>query len=65
MTEKKWVWVKTTSGMSCLDVESIIAVSHTHDKFGNKGYDLHLTSGTIFTIMAKDFEIIRMHNPDW
>ena len=65
MTEKIWVWIETTSGMSCVDVASIIGITHTHDKFGHGCYDLHLTSGTIFTIMAKDLEAITQDMPDW
>tara|TARA_R100000458_G_C8265505_1_gene240609 strand:- start:903 stop:1118 length:216 start_codon:yes stop_codon:yes gene_type:complete len=63
MTARQWVWIETTSGMSCLDVKSIIGISYTHDKFGNGCYDLHLTSGTIFTIMADDLSLITSHLP--
>ena len=65
MTEKIWVWIETTSGMSCVDVASIIGITHTHDKFGHGCYDLHLTSGTIFTIRAGDLNTITSNLPNW
>ena len=64
-SKRLWVWVETTSGLSCLDIEAIIGISAAHDKFGNGCYDLHLASGTIFTIMAKDLDTITSKLPDW
>ena len=64
MTESKrrWVWAETTTGLSCVDVESIIAISHS---ITPNYVDLHLTSGTIFTIKLADIGSITDELPDW
>ena len=47
MTEKTWIWVETTSGLSCIDAGSVIGISELR---GGSFLDFHMTSGTIFTI---------------
>ena len=47
MTEKTWIWVETTSGLSCIDAGSVIGISELS---GGAFLDFHMTSGTIFTV---------------
>ena len=61
--KRKWVWVETTTGLSCIDVESIIAISHSTALHTN--LDLHFSSGTIFTIKLADIGSITDELPDW
>ena len=47
MTE--WIWVDTKSGLSCLNVGSVIGISEGDLREGSF-LDFHMTSGTIFTV---------------
>lgn len=47
MTEKQWIWVETTTGLSCIDAMSVIGVSHSEHLYH---LDFHMVSGTIFTV---------------
>ena len=62
---RTWVQVNTTSGLSHLNVNNIIALSYSYDKYGDRCWDLHLVSGTIFTIKSGDFHMISEHLPGW
>ena len=62
MTEKMWIWIETTSGLSCIDGESIIAISNSTTP---NYIDLHLSSGSIFTIKLADLSSITDALPDW
>ncbi len=49
MTEKTWIWVETTTGLSCIDAGSVIGVSRS-----GSFMDFHMTSSTIFTVAMKN-----------
>ena len=67
-SQRRWVWVETTTGLSCIDAGSIIAISNTA-KVNFEGcytnLDLHLSSGTIFTIKLADIKTITDELPNW
>lgn len=63
--KRNWVWVETTTGHSCIDVDSIIGISESTDSFGGLCYDLHLSSGTIFTIQERSLSRITEELPEW
>lgn len=56
MTKKKWIVLKTASGVTRLDIDSIIAMTKTYDTFGKEQWDLHMISGTIFSINQTEYE---------
>jgi len=60
--KRLWVWVETTTGLSCIDVESIIAISNSTTP---NYIDLHLSSGSIFTMQLADISSITDVLPDW
>jgi len=62
---RTWVQVNTSSGLSHLNVNNIIAISDGYDKYGDRCCDLHLVSGTIFTIKGQDLDKITKHIQGW
>ncbi len=58
MTKKTWIDLQTASGQTRLDIDSIIAMTKTYDTFGKEQWDLHMTSGTIFSINHAEYEIL-------
>lgn len=58
MNNKNWIDLETASGKTRLDVGSIIAMTKTYDTFGKEQWDLHMTSGTIFSINHTEYEIL-------
>ena len=59
MTESKWVWLNTTSGRTRLDLTSIIAVTKAGKNKEENFVDVHMVSGTIFTILYEDWPKLR------
>ena len=55
MKKKNWILLKTAYGLSKLDIDSIIAMTKMHDQLGEVYYDLHMTSGTIFSVYHEEY----------
>jgi len=58
MNNKNWITLKTASGKTRLDVNSIIAMTKAYDTFGETQWDLHMISGTIFSINEDEYNIL-------
>jgi hypothetical protein len=56
MTERKFVWLNTESGLTKLDLLSVIAMTKGYDILGNISWNLHMISGTIFTVDSLVFQ---------
>ncbi len=56
MTERKFVWLNTESGLTKLDLLSVIAMTKGYDILGNTSWNLHMISGTICTVDSVVFQ---------